>query len=381
MLSRVLRSLCLLAALTAAAHPDGLVTDVKVRQSGDTVKIVIPANAAVQHRARALDKSVVVDLFPAKLGSAAKSDYAVNCGLISKVHVRQFNESTVRITVDAISAPSFNLTERPQSCGLALDVSPFKTGRVRNNRAQRKLVTLDLVDADLSGVIKLLAKIMGRNLYLGPGVQGSVTAKFDGVPAEAALKLVLGLQEFECAYRLVEPGTIVVAAPKAIQDIIDDCGQNHHYRAIPKNSVWREFLLKQVQEPKVLSILESRFSRVRFTHHPTENGFFAHGSLLDLYGVRELVSELDVAPAQPPGPTREIVKLRYPNLLEIKELITSMVSGLSCQISEDNSGFIVEGSPDAIALFRETLAKILADRFYENWLSVPQTEPSRSSSP
>lgn len=45
MLSKVIRSISILAALTAAAQADGLVTEVKVRQSGDAVKIAIPANS------------------------------------------------------------------------------------------------------------------------------------------------------------------------------------------------------------------------------------------------------------------------------------------------------------------------------------------------
>lgn len=66
-----------------------------------------------------------------------------------------------------------------------------------------KLVTLDFVNADLVYVIKILAKEMGRNVYIGPGVEGSVTVTLKSVPVDGALALILKMQENDIAYKLI----------------------------------------------------------------------------------------------------------------------------------------------------------------------------------
>lgn len=55
----------------------------------------------------------------------------------------------------------------------------------------KTLVNHDFKNADLVHVLKLLAKEMGYQLYLGPSVQGKVTLKLENVPAEEALRRVL----------------------------------------------------------------------------------------------------------------------------------------------------------------------------------------------
>ncbi len=364
-----------MAALTAAAQADGLVTEVKVGQSGDAVKIVIPANAAVQHRARTVDKSVVVDLFPAKLGSAVKADYAVNRGLVSKVHVHQVNESTVRVTLSATSAPRYKLTERLGSRGLVLDVSQRLPIAPRKKPLDDKLVTLNLVNVDLGYVIKLLVKNMGHNTYLRPGVEGAVTVKLQNAPAKTALEFVLNSQESNLSCQLVEPNTIVVtnedSLDTAIQCFFDSS-------KLPKDAIREEVLCDGTPSAKVVSYLQSYYGNMRFSPHPTKPGFIVTGSRRD---IQEFTKALTQAVPEPPELERHTVHLQNPNLWEVKELLSNLIPDVIYTVDEQHSQIILNGSAASIELALETIAELFQGYREENWFTHSRGREPGSTSP
>ena len=82
-------------------------------------------------------------------------------------------------------------------------------------------VTLHCARKDLGEVLRKISASLGRNLYIGPGVTGTVTADFDKVPAERALGLVLRMQPTEYRYKILH-NTVVVATPEKLGQIPDD---------------------------------------------------------------------------------------------------------------------------------------------------------------
>ena len=88
-------------------------------------------------------------------------------------------------------------------------------------KTTRPLVTLHCANSDLGGVLHKIAGQMGCNLYIGPGVTGTVTADLRGVPAEGALGLVLRMQSVDYRYKLVG-NTLVVATPEKLAQIPDN---------------------------------------------------------------------------------------------------------------------------------------------------------------
>jgi type II secretory pathway component GspD/PulD (secretin) len=440
------KTLCLyffLAALTVAAHAEGLVTGLKVSEGANTVKIDIQANGSIQHRTKTLSqpgKAIVVDVFPAKLGSGVKADYAVNKGLVSNVHVKQYTDNTVRITVDAISLPEYKVTSGAGSQGLTLAVStstiaegkpstnpatavetapvnvaaapkpaspkpahtvapapmtkaeqPTKLLTNRNapkaaskprevvsyqgrgetvnalrprvaprrTRPYQKMVSLDFVNADLVYVIKVLAKEMGRNVYVGPGVEGSVTVTLKSVPVEGAMALILKMQENEFGYKLIEPNTIVVAPQEKLNSIADDImSKGPIGPTIPVNAIRQEILLEKAPAPKVISFLESQYKNVKFIPHPTMNGFYVVGSKKDVLDIKSSIANLDRVPEPPAKPEREYVKVNYGDLNEVKGLLATLVPDVVYNVDARRNTLILEGSPAAIELVKETLAEI-----------------------
>lgn len=432
-----------LAALTVAAHAEGVITGLKVSEGANTVKIDIASNGSVQHRTKTQaqpGKAIIVDVFPAKLGSGVKTDYAVNRGLVSNVHVKQYTDNTVRITVDAISLPEYKVTTGAGNQGLTLNVStstiaegkpstnpvavaepkaapetpapkvaappkvtpapvhkntePVKvlTNRTqpkttavaqpkavvytggggqtvdalrprvapRRTRPYQKMVSLDFVNADLVYVIKVLAKEMGKNVYVGPGVEGSVTVTLKKVPVEGALALILKMQENEFAYKLVEPNTIVVAPPEKLNSIADTImiDNSRLGPTLPKNPIRQEILLENAQSAKVMSFLESQYKNVKFQAHPTVNGFYATGSKEDVLQIKREIPNLDKVPPAPAKPEREFVRVNYGDLAEIKGLLATLVPDVIYNVDQRRNTLILEGSPSAIENVKEMLAEI-----------------------
>ena len=87
--------------------------------------------------------------------------------------------------------------------------------------AQARPVSLEYTNADLVPVLKKLARAAGMNVYLSPEVQGKVTISMKNVEPEAALKLILSLQENEYRYKILK-NTYVIASPEKLKEIPDD---------------------------------------------------------------------------------------------------------------------------------------------------------------
>ena len=420
-------ALLVLVGFASVAYAEGTVTDVKVVGGSNTVRIEVSASGPVQHRAKALTQpqnQIIVDVFPAKLGSNVKGDMPINKGLVSSATVKQLTDNTVRITVSTISLPDYNVVNAMGSKGLTLsvstvtmaegkvsnapaepvqasepvavkhpvghkparmDVKPMQvaqaprpatpkmqalsgagqqTSALRRRPAPRrpvnrvKLVTLDFVNADLVYVIKVLAKEMGRNVYIGPGVEGSVTVTLKSVPVDGALALILKMQENDIAYKLVGYNTLIVAAPEKVNQIEEDILGKQFAPRTPANSVRQEILLEKAPAAKVIGFLQGQYKNVEFIPHPTMNGFYAVGSRADILSIKNDVPNLDRVPEIPPPPTREFVQVKYGDLNEVKSLLATLVPDVQMNVDTRQSTLILEGSPGAIEQAKELMDQL-----------------------
>lgn len=225
----------------------------------------------------------------------------------------------------------------------------------------QKLVTLDFVNADLVYVLKVLAKEMNRNIYVGPTVAGSVTVTLKNVPVEGAMALILQMQESEYDYKMVGSNTIVVAPPEKLAEvesnILDPDQAAKEYIPSP-DDVRMEYLLEEASSAKVVDFLKAEYPRVKFTPHPTMNGFFANGSKEDLLQIKRELSNLDRVPPPPAPPLREFLPVKYGDISEVRGLLGTMVPDVSYNVDVRQNMLIVEGSPGAIDQVRELLAEL-----------------------
>jgi type IV pilus assembly protein PilQ len=436
---KILLSCFFLTALCTAGYADGAVTDLKVVEGANTVKIEIVSNGPVQHRAKSITqpgRAVIIDVFPAKLGSNVKALYAVNKGLVSNVRVKQYTDNTVRVTVEAVSLPEYHVVTSSDYKSLTVAVStstmaegkattapvavaetpkqpapkahvktpaqpqePEEPVKVLTNRDVRaakshgsellspafqgkgetlsafrarvkarpvhhsKMVSLDFVNADLVYVIKVLAKEMNHNVYVGPGVEGSVTVTLKSVPVEGALALILKMQENEFDYKVVEPNTIIVAPKEKLGTIPDDILQKGPVGGgngpqVPKDAIRQEILLEKAPAAKVISFLESQYKNVKFTPHPTMNGFYVLGARKDVLQIKSEIGTLDRVPEPPAKPEREFIRINYADMNEVKSLLATLVPDVQYNQDTFHNTLILEGSPSAIEQVKELLDQL-----------------------
>lgn len=424
---------CLLAAglflpaTTSAQAASATVTGVKVTDGTGTLKVDVNATAPVSYRTKRLSQPremVVIEVWPATLGSTARAQTDVNRGLVEKVRLAQYTPDTVRVYLDVISQPELQVMSAPGKRGLTVAVSTSQiagaeattaparteTSRPAPAPAQRpaatrpspaprpaaqaqprpvsrtpvtvaqaptssasalrpqrprprppapiKTVNLDFVNADLVYVIKILAKEMGRNVFIAPDVTGSVTVTLNKVPPEGALALILRMQENDYNYKLVG-NTIVVATPEKLDQISDDILTRGQTAAAPRTGlISQEFLLEAAPAAKVVEFLKTQFPLVEFTQHPTMNGFFARGTRQELRDIKAQLPNLDRVPDPLPPPRREFIPIKYGSVRDIQNLAKTMVPDLQYNVDERLGLLIVEGSDAAIEQLQELLATI-----------------------
>ncbi len=225
----------------------------------------------------------------------------------------------------------------------------------------QKLVTLDFVNADLVYVLKVLAKEMGRNIYVGPTVQGSVTVTLKNVPVEGAMALILQMQENEYDYKILDgpsTRTVVVAPPDKLAEIADDILGKTKGPKFTGPAVRMEYLLEEAPSAKVLEFLKGSYPNVEFTAHPTMNGFYARGSREDLLQIKRELANLDRIPEPPPPPLREFLSVKYGDVNDVRTLLSTLVPDVVYNVDTRLNLIIAEGSPGAIDQVRELLAEI-----------------------
>jgi type IV pilus assembly protein PilQ len=72
---------------------------------------------------------------------------------------------------------------------------PSFTGVMQRAKYTGKPISLDLLDADLKNVLRLLADLSGTNIVIEPEVTGKVTLKVEQVPWDQVLDMVLAMNE------------------------------------------------------------------------------------------------------------------------------------------------------------------------------------------
>jgi len=104
--------------------------------------------------------------------------------------------------------------------------------------------------------------------------------------------------------------------------------------------------------------LESQYHNVKFTPHPTMNGFYVYGSRKDVLQIKSEIGNLDRVPEAPPKPEREFIRINYTDMNEAKSLLATLVPDVQYNVDQYHNTLILEGSPSAIEQVKELLDQI-----------------------
>jgi type II secretory pathway component GspD/PulD (secretin) len=220
--------------------------------------------------------------------------------------------------------------------------------------AMKSRITRDFVDVELGELLRFLGKEMGRNLYLGPGIERRLTVSLRSVPPVGALHEVLASYCPDLAYKLVGTDTLVVVGP--------DCRLVARPGSMPqrsKDAIRQEILLERAPAAKVIGALQTRYKEVEFIPHPIQNGFYAIGGRREVLEIKNSISDLDVTPEPVEStPVREFVPVRFGDLEEVRSLLATLVPDVTMNVDQRQSILILEGTPAAIGQAKELLEQL-----------------------
>jgi len=347
----------------------GLVSSASVKQLTDnTVRITVNTislpdyKVVTANESKGLTLSVsTVTMAEGKVSNApaepVQTDKPEHKSSVTKAPAKNGTHASVK-PVEVAQAPAHHVSGLQALHGAGQETSALRRRPAPRRHAPTKLVTLDFVNADLVYVIKILAKEMGRNVYIGPGVEGSVTVTLKSVPVDGALALILKMQENDIGYKLINYNTLIVAAPEKINQIEEDIlGKNFAPKRMV-DGVRQEIILEKAPAAKVISFLQGQYKNVEFIPHPTMNGFYVRGSKADVLSIRSEVPNLDKVPDPVAPPQREFIKIKYADLNEAKSLLATLVPDVQMNVDSRQTTLILEGAPGAIEQAKELLDNI-----------------------
>ena len=359
------------------------------------IKVVADTTAPVQYKQSKSDNAICVEISPAVLGKNVKRNQNINTGLLQSIVVAQTSANVVLVRMNVSDTPKTSYcTALAENKGVSVafsknevasakvakapvaktvakagsNVAPRKVAapakkavaaKKADKAAKRvKVVNMEFVNADLVYIVKFLAKEMGRNVYVGPDVQGSVTVTLKNVQPEGALALVLKMQETPYDYKIVD-NTVIVATAEKLQTIADNIlTPKTKSSSVRRNLAEQEFVLEAAPAANIVEFLKGQYPDVVFTPHPTINGFYAKGTQQELKEIKSKLPNLDQVPAPAPAPRREYITVNYGKADEIQTLLTTLVPDIGLNLDKRMGILVVEGTDEQIEQVQEILANI-----------------------
>ena len=238
------------AGVAPSAAPATEVSSIRLKKSGDGVKIIINGNGTMIPNVFPVDERIVVDM----LGVAMKA--SVPSSMISPLKSIRAgkHKDKVRLVFDFKEKTTFDVAavgnsievslKRKEGAGAQASAGEILAGPVAKESAagdiaskepvvketkpagepetpsegkyKGKKISLDFQDAEIGPIFRLLADVEGYNLVLDPAVKGKYTLKLMNVPWDQALNIVLNQTHF--SHRI--DGNILWIAPSNVFDTI-----------------------------------------------------------------------------------------------------------------------------------------------------------------
>lgn len=202
---------------------------------------------------------------------------------------------------NAQGAPTLGMSNPPEGTGSHLGPMGNATPQGRQLSAGERVYTgepidLNLKDADIKDVIRTFANLTGLNIATDPGVSGSVTVDFTGVPWDQALDIILRQNNLTYVLEgnVMRIGTIARLTEE--QRARSQLAEQEKFN-VPLTTVSRKLsyarasdvagLLKEIASPKAKLIVDTRTNQLIISEVPTY-----------LLTMQNLIDSVDVATRQ-----------------------------------------------------------------------------------
>lgn len=309
-----------------------------VRVVWDGADLRVVSSSPLESRARVKGRQLMLDVAPARTGRVPPG-----------VRATQVRPGQVRLVTrwDGDCRCIRSDDGKRLRVRRANSAAPVKRG---------KLVTLDLEEADICTVIRRLAGELRLKPYIGPEVEGRVTARVIGTPPLDALRMLLWMVDERLDSKVVENGTggqtLLVATPCC------SAGVWLPTPSPPPGAYRNEFILEKAPAARVMEGLAQRYPTAQITAHPLKKGFYVYAAPDVVAAVKAEIPALDVVPVHPPPPHREVVQVESGDIGEVKALLATLLPDVSFVINEDQKSLTVTGSLLELEAAKELLGEL-----------------------
>lgn len=234
------------------------------------------------------------------------------------------------------------------------------------------LVTVQYENEELTVILNDIARQIGVQIYIGPTVEGSTSVCAVSKPWESVVEELL--RDSQNEFRLVGRGPVlVISVPEcrlgAETQSFDETRLSR-VAVPPANSIQSEFILERASSAAVVDFLKDEYTSVRFTPHPTKNGFLATGSPEDIERIRKDLLSLDRVP-DPPQLVEDSVMVQTGDLPEIVGLLRTMVPDVEYRVDTARRVLYLTGTSGAIEQAKELLKELEKEPMVETCTAFP----------
>ena len=153
---------------------------------GDLVRVVANLKGPAQHRVRQLDGGFSWDFRGLPGGDAVASSG------VARTAAEEESAEDAEAEVSTEAAPAeVAATEAPEPAA-----APATVRKPAKKKRQKRRITLDMKNADIVNVLRLLSDVSGENIVAGDEVSGSISIKLNNVPWDRALDTILSTKGY-----------------------------------------------------------------------------------------------------------------------------------------------------------------------------------------
>lgn len=238
------------------------------------------------------ERTIIVDIPNAILswnGMKTKTR-EVERGVIKEIRVGQYQTEppVARVVLDLLEKTPYKVYRLPESKNILIDVTTPPTGFKRREaikeppKPEEELISLDLKDADIRGILKVLSLKSGLNIVADETVTGLVTVYLKDVAPRTALELILQAKGF--TYQEIN-GTIMITTPERLKVI---------------SILTPEIVsLQYIDAEEVKGMLKGLVSKEgSIAVNKTGNALIINDTLSHMVQIKKLLKEIDRPPRQ-----------------------------------------------------------------------------------
>lgn len=264
---------------------------VSLEELPDKSLVTITADSPVRYTSFNLlePPCVVVDIYNSQIVWPEK-ELVVAKGVIKKIRSGQFEADIARVVVDLNQSITYRTTSVGNDIVLEINQPPIPAlVEAPPEKPEELLVSMDFKDADISSVLRILARQARINVIAGPEVTGKVTVSFRDVTIEEALTAILRVHGYtytkeNTVYRVTKLGK-----PPEIETATRIFELNYAQAPMIKTMLTEADMLSRDEAGKVIGkiIVDVRSNTLMIIDTPVR---------LDEIG--RMISELDIKPRQ-----------------------------------------------------------------------------------